>query len=94
MSTFLFITLEVLFWRISWRISSIISQGIGTEVNKPEVLQSFLLTIPEDMNGICFPKSHYHFKIIKSPHNGISQLHQHSQVQHIIPYEYTYDQVI
>lgn len=90
MSTFLFMTLEVLFWRIS----SIISQGIGTEVNKPGVPQSFLLTIPEDMNGICFPNNHNHFKIIKSPHNDISQLHQHSQVQHITPYEFTYDQVI
>lgn len=64
MSTFLSMTLEVLFWRIS----SIISQGIGTEVNKPEVPQSFLLTIPEDMNSIYFPNSHNNFKIIKSPH--------------------------
>lgn len=63
------------------------------EVNEPEVTQSFLLSVPADMN-ICFPNSHDHFKIIKSPHNGLSQLHQHSWVQHIRPYEFMYDQFI
>lgn len=64
------------------------------EVNELEDPQNFLLAVPEEMNGTCFLNSHDHFKIIKSPHNGLSQLYQHSQVQHIRPQKFIYDELI